>query len=114
MPYGTGINHPWTNEQVERMNRTIKEATVKSFHSDTQEQLKMHLQTFMDAYNSARRLKSRKGLPPHEFICKIYQIQPQLFKISPLQKYIGLYTSLYFRISKKINYVIRGYFGNCF
>jgi len=24
--------HPWTNGQAERMKRTVKEATIKSFH----------------------------------------------------------------------------------
>jgi transposase InsO family protein len=28
----TKVRHPWTNGQFERMNRTIKEATVKRFH----------------------------------------------------------------------------------
>ena len=36
----TKINDPWTNGQVERMNRTIKEATVKRYHYDTHERLK--------------------------------------------------------------------------
>ena len=30
----TKPNHPWTNGQVERMNRTLKEATVRHYHYD--------------------------------------------------------------------------------
>jgi len=74
------------------MNRTIKEATVKSFHYDNHEQLENHLQTFIDAYNFARRLKTLKGLTPHEFICKTYENQPHLFTENPCQKYAGLYS----------------------
>jgi hypothetical protein len=28
-------NHPWTNSQVKRMNRKIKDATVKHYHFDS-------------------------------------------------------------------------------
>ncbi len=37
----TKINHPWTNGQVERMNRTIKDATVKRYHYDNHDQLRL-------------------------------------------------------------------------
>ena len=61
----TKPNHPWTNGQVERMNRTIKEATVKRFHYQNQDQLRTHLADFLAAYNFARRLKSLNGLTPY-------------------------------------------------
>ena len=67
----TKPNHPWTNGQVERMNRTIKDATVKRDHYDSHDQLRCHLADFLDAYNFARRLKTLSGLTPYEYICKI-------------------------------------------
>ena len=50
----TKSRHPWTNGQVERMNRTIKEVTVKRDHYDSDRQLEAHLHDFIDAYNHGR------------------------------------------------------------
>ncbi len=56
---------------VERMNRTIKEATVKRFHYESHDQLRTHLGDFMATCNFARRLKTLSGLTPYEYIGKI-------------------------------------------
>ena len=85
----TKPRHPWTNGQVERMNRTIKEATVKRFHYGSHEQLRMHLADFLDAYNFARRLKTLRGLTPFEAICKAWTDEPHRFKRDPLQQFPG-------------------------
>src|SRR5450432_228474 len=42
----TKVKHPWTNGQVERMNRTIKEATVQRYYYDRHDQLEAHLADF--------------------------------------------------------------------
>lgn len=52
----TRVTHPWTNGQVERMNRTIKDATVKRFHYDDHDPLRQHLDNFIGTYNFGRRL----------------------------------------------------------
>jgi len=88
----TQVKHPWTNGQVERMNRTIKEATVKRFHYDDHAQLQQHLANFIDAYNYGRRLKALKGLTPYEFICKQWTSEPDLFKVDPIHLMPGLNT----------------------
>ncbi len=88
----TKINHPWTNGQVERMNRTLKEATVKRYHYDNHDQLKTHLSDFVGAYNYARRLKTLKGLTPFEYICKIWTSEPEKFTLNPTHHKPGLYT----------------------
>jgi transposase InsO family protein len=88
----TKINHPWTNGQVERMNRTIKEATVQRYHYDTHEQLRHHLDDFVSAYNFGRRLKTLNGLTPYEFICKCWTSQPERFTLNPLHQMPGLNT----------------------
>jgi transposase InsO family protein len=88
----TKVNHPWTNGQVERMNRTIKDATVKRYHYDSHDQLRAHLQLFVDAYNHARRLKTLRGLTPYEFICQAWTRQPDRFRLDPSHHIPGPYT----------------------
>jgi IS30 family transposase len=86
----TKVNHPWTNGQVERMNRTIKEATVKRYYYQSHNHLKPHLQAFLMAYNFAKRLKTLKGLTPYEYICKLWTKEPERFNLDPFQHNVGL------------------------
>ncbi len=57
----TKPKHPWINGQVERMNRTLKEATVKRYYYQTHEQLKEHLQTFLMAYKLRQAPQNSAG-----------------------------------------------------
>jgi transposase InsO family protein len=86
----TKPKHPWTNGQVERMNRTIKDATVKRFYSETHNELRSHLADFVSAYNFAKRLKTLKGVTPHEYICNVWTKEPGRFALNPLHQMPGL------------------------
>lgn len=82
-----------TNGQVERMNRTLKDATVKRYHSASHDELRAHLQLFLDAYNQARRFKALRGITPYEFICRAWTKEPERSTLDPSHHTPGLNTS---------------------
>lgn len=86
----TKIKHPWTNGQVERMNSTIKDATVKRFHYDDHDQLRNYLENFISAYNFGQKLKTFRSLTPYEFICKQWTTEPERFTLNPIHQLPGL------------------------
>ncbi len=86
----TKPSHPWANGQVERMNRTIKDATVKRYHYESHDQLRSHLADFLDAYNFACRLTALSGLTPYEYICKNWTSEPDRFILNPIHQMPGL------------------------
>jgi hypothetical protein len=54
---------------AERMNRTIKEATIKVFHYPSLESLNAHVLAFVTAYNFAKHLNALRWKTPFEAIC---------------------------------------------
>lgn len=60
--------HPWTNGQAGRMVRTIEEATVKSFHCSSVQELRRHVRDWLTAYNLAKQLKALKFKTSYEAI----------------------------------------------
>jgi transposase InsO family protein len=54
----TKPNHPWTNGQVERINRTLKETTVRRYYYQSPDQLRDHLASFLAAYNFAKQVNA--------------------------------------------------------
>jgi hypothetical protein len=86
----TKTNQPWTNGQVERMNRMRKDATVKKYPDQTHQPLKAHLQVFLMSYNVAKRLKALTGLTPYEYICQGWHKEPERFTMNPYHHTLGL------------------------
>ena len=44
------------------------------------------------AYHHAKRLRTLRGLTPHEFVCAQWQKNPTIFTRDPTQLTLGLYT----------------------
>ena len=86
----TKVKHPWTNGQVERMNRTLKEATVNTFTYASHKELKEHLYAYLMAYNFAKRLKALKGKTPWQFVLNQWTTHPEYFILNPNHFLLGL------------------------
>ena len=86
----TKFRHPWTNGQVERTNRTIKDATTKTYHYDSLEHLEKHLNQFMIAYNFAKKLKSLAFKTPFEFLIQEFKKNSKVFHQNPVHYSRGL------------------------
>jgi len=94
-----GIKHkttapytPQTNGQVERFNRTLKEATIQKYHYDNISQAVTHLDDFIIAYNVGKKLSALKRKTPMQFISNKFNENPTLFNINPHHLLLGLNT----------------------
>lgn len=81
--------HPWTNGQAERMVRTIKDATVRSFHYASIIDLRRHVRDWLLAYNYAKQLKALRFKTPFEAIRQLSDKKPETFNRTPTHDMLG-------------------------
>lgn len=88
----TQFNHPWTNGQIERFNRSIKEQTTNMYYYENMGELKGHIHDYLMAHNYAKKLKSIGRMTPYEKILQLWEKEPSRFIINPIHKIVGLNT----------------------
>lgn len=72
------------------MVRTIKEATVKSFHYTSINELRRHVRDWLVAYNFAKQLKALRFKTPYEAIEELWKSKPDIFNMEPHHHMLGL------------------------
>jgi transposase InsO family protein len=76
----TKIKHPWTNGQVERMNRTIKEATVKRAITTTATGSSRAISPISSTHTTTAGVSK-----PSRVITKTWTKEPERFRLASLQ-----------------------------
>lgn len=74
--------------------RTIKEATVKSFHYSSINEMRRHVRDRLTAYNFVKQLKVLKFKTPYEAIQELWKSKPEAFIVKPHHHMLGPNTSL--------------------
>lgn len=69
-----------------------KNATIKRYHYESDEQLRTHLQLLVYAYNHARRLKTLRGLTSCEHVLQVWTKEPKRSRLDPSHHISGPYT----------------------
>jgi len=91
----TKFKSPWTNGQVEIMNKQIKENTTRKYQYSSFEQLEKHLKQYLFCYNFAKRLKSLRFLTPYQKMIEYYEKDKKnnirIFRDNTVKKLMGLY-----------------------
>jgi len=73
--------------------RTVKEATIKSFHYSGFDALEAHARAFVTAYNFAKHLKALRWRASFKTICDAWTRTPDRFKNDPHHLIPGLHSS---------------------
>lgn len=72
----------WLAEMMS-VSAFFRHPTDKPYHYDSDDQLRQHLQVFIDAYNHGRRLKTLRGLTPYEYVARVWTDDPTRLKVNP-------------------------------
>ncbi len=75
---------------MEIFNKTIKNATTKTYHYETVDELKQHLMSYLLYYNHQKKLKALKFKTPYTILLEKFDSSPELFKDNPYLKFRGL------------------------
>ena len=65
------------------MNRTLEDATVKRPTYKSHEQLRTHLQLFLEAYQPRSNAQELRDLTPYEEVLQVWTKEPERFKLDP-------------------------------
>ena len=87
----TDSYHSWTVGQSERMNRTIKDETVKVFYCEDMASLEAHVLAFVTAYTFAKYLKVLRWKNLFQTICHAWTRDSDRFRINPRHLILGPY-----------------------